>query len=427
MMMATVRTHMAHAEEPRAISRSWLCRNDFDRERMLDMQKRMDPVRRRSHTIVILTVVFLGPWLGWWPLLIAIPAVVAVVVTNALMARAQRPEYLMFASWIVSTLAIAAVAWALGGPLVPTLSWLAIPALTLSSRFSMRGVLVGVALSVALLFGVAFGVDAHAVIGAPVLVAAPLALILCAAVLTTPLMHSDIEHRGEAIIDQLTGMLNRKALSARAAELGEQSRLNCEPVGVIVGDLDHFKRINDTQGHTVGDAVLKNVAYVLRKQLRAFDLAYRIGGEEFVVLLPGSNLERAAELAACLCEAVRTDRVGGDPCVTMSFGVAASERGETFDYEAVFAKADAALYRAKQRGRDRVCSAELQPFAEAMTRHLNRRAVSVETTTPSVQREPNGLAPLEGFDEQTAGREELIARLRALEGFLRVHPTQQAV
>ena len=121
-------------------------------------------------------------------------------------------------------------------------------------------------------------------------------------------MRSDIQHRSDAVIDQLTGMLNRKALGVRALELAQQSEVTGEPVGVIVADLDHFKHVNDTRGHTVGDAVLKEVAYLLRKQLRAFDLAYRLGGEEFLILVPGSDIDHAAELAERLREAVRAEQ-----------------------------------------------------------------------------------------------------------------------
>ena len=187
---------------------------------------------------------------------------------------------------------------------------------------------------------------------------APVALILSVAVLSTALMASDIQHRSDAVIDQLTGMLNRKALAVRVQELAQQSAVTGEPVGVIVIDLDRFKQVNDTHGHAVGDVVLKEVAYLLRKQLRAFDLAYRLGGEEFLILVPGSDLEHTAELAERLREAVAADPVAEEISVTMSLGVAASEHDERFVYAAVFAVADAALYRAKRDGRNRVCIAE---------------------------------------------------------------------
>jgi diguanylate cyclase (GGDEF)-like protein len=176
-------------------------------------------------------------------------------------------------------------------------------------------------------------------------------------------MRSDIQHRSDAVIDPLTGMLNRNALSVRVQELTQQSTVTGEPIGVIVGDLDHFKEVNDTHGHTVGDAVLKEVAYLLRKQLRAFDLAYRLGGEEFLILLPGSDIEKTEDLAERLRARVGSEQVAGGIPVTMSFGVGASQRDEVFDYTAVFAKADAALFEAKRSGRDRVCMAGREQIA----------------------------------------------------------------
>jgi diguanylate cyclase (GGDEF)-like protein len=322
------------------------------------MEERVRPVRRRTFAILAVAIAAVGPWLGWWPLLFLIPAGLFFSAADRLMPRVARPELLMFTAWIGSEVTIAGAVAIEGGPRVAALSWLAIPVITLSSRFSMRGVVAGVVIAACLVVIVALGVDAQAVVNSPELVIAPLALILCVAVLSTPLMRSDIQHRSDAVIDQLTGMLNRKALSVRVQELTQQSAVTGEPIGVIVGDLDHFKEINDTHGHSVGDAVLKEVAYMLRKQLRAFDLAYRLGGEEFLILLPGSDLPHAEWLAERLRARVGSERVAGEIPVTMSFGVGASATGEPFDYAAVFAKADAALYLAKRKGRDRVCLAE---------------------------------------------------------------------
>jgi diguanylate cyclase (GGDEF)-like protein len=340
--------------DKKAAPSSWLCRDEFDRERMLDMEERVRPVRRRTFVILAVSIALVAPWLGWWPLLFLLPASAFFSAADLLMPRVSRPEHLMFAAWIGSELAIAGAVSLEGGPNVAALSWLAIPVITLSSRFSMRGVIAGVAIACAFTLAVAFGVDASYALGDPERVVAPLALILSVAVLSTPLMRSDIQHRSDAVIDQLTGMLNRKALGVRVHELAQQSEITGQTVGLIVADLDHFKDINDTHGHTAGDAVLKEVAYLLRKHLRAFDLAYRLGGEEFLILVPGSDLRQAAELAERLREAVSAEAIGGVR-VTMSIGVAASPAGERFDYAAVFAKADAALYRAKDLGRDRVC------------------------------------------------------------------------
>jgi diguanylate cyclase (GGDEF)-like protein len=204
------------------------------------------------------------------------------------------------------------------------------------------------------MLAVAFGVDAAAVIDDPPLVITPLALMISIAMFQTVLMRSDIKYRAEAVIDPLTGMLNRKALALRIGELEEQSLVTQQPVALVLGDIDHFKRINDTAGHTAGDACLKDVAYEMRRTLRAFDLFYRIGGEEFLVLLPGADAETAVRVAEALRVAIASAPRGGHS-VTMSFGVGASASGERFEYGRIFAEADGALYEAKRNGRNRVC------------------------------------------------------------------------
>jgi diguanylate cyclase (GGDEF)-like protein len=113
----------------------------------------------------------------------------------------------------------------------------------------------------------------------------------------------------------------------------------------------------------VGDAVLRDVAFRWRLALRAYEMAYRLGGEEFLVLLPGADLEETTEVAERLRTAVAAAPVAGHP-VTMSLGVAASHDGEPFDFDTLYARADAALYAAKRAGRDRVCTGPARP-AEA--------------------------------------------------------------
>jgi diguanylate cyclase (GGDEF)-like protein len=340
--------------ETRDISNTWLCADEASRNRMLDMDRRLAPVRRASVAVLAVALVICGPWLGFWTLLPLLLVAGAFALADRRIERARRPEYLIFAAWVSSQFTIAGAVALAGGPTTPTLAWFAIPIVTLSARFSIRGVVWGVAVTLALIVAVALGVDAQAVIDDPTLVVAPIALVIAVGMLSTALMRSDVEHRSEAVIDPLTGMLNRKALESRAGELGEQSRVSGEPVGVIVGDLDGFKHINDSLGHSTGDAVLRDVAYALRKQLRAFDLVYRIGGEEFLVLLPGADLEHSFDRAETLRVAVSETPLAADVKLTMSFGVSASTPGSRFDYAAVFGGADAALYEAKRGGRDKV-------------------------------------------------------------------------
>jgi diguanylate cyclase (GGDEF)-like protein len=321
---------------------------------MLEMDRHLQPVRRATFGVVALSLLVMGPWLGWWTVVPVLLAAVAFRLADSRIDRLDRPEYALFAAWVSSQVIIAGAVALTGGPHVPTMAWLAIPIVTLGARFSERGIALGVALSIALMLAVSVSIDAQAVIDYPPLVIAPIALMIAVAMFQTVLMRSDVKHRAEAVIDPLTGMLNRKALARRAAELAEQSRVTKLPVGLVVGDIDHFKEINDAHGHARGDEVLKGVADELRQSLRAFDLFYRIGGEEFLVLLPGADAQRTGELAEQLREAIAARPLVGHP-VTMSFGVAASAPGAHFDYETVFGQADAALYEAKRTGRDRVC------------------------------------------------------------------------
>jgi diguanylate cyclase (GGDEF)-like protein len=200
---------------------------------------------------------------------------------------------------------------------------------------------------------VAFGTAGQLILDDPALIAFPLALLGGVTLIGTVIGQSALEHRGAAVVDQLTGMLNRAALNAGTPELGHQAAQRGEPVALILGDLDRFKSINDEHGHAVGDAVLREIAYRLRKQMRAFDSIYRYGGEEFVNLLPGIDGWGAFEVAERLCESVRSEPVEGLP-VTMSLGVAVIGEGETWSFDRLFDDADRALYDAKRGGRDRV-------------------------------------------------------------------------
>ena len=333
----------------RVCETSWLC-DETDRDRLVDMEQRIKPVRTVAMGLLAAALIACGPWVGWWTLAPLTLAAVAFVIMDRGLDTAARPEYRMAGAWVLAQVTIAVSAALTGGPKSLGLSWLAIPVVTLGARFSGRGVGAGVGLTALLMVATAVGVHPVYVWQHPQSLIFPLALLGAVAILSIALMRSDLQHRSAAIIDPLTSMLNRSALAARVAELAQQAMVVNQPIGLIVGDLDHFKQINDTHGHAAGDAVLRDVAYRMRKHLRAFDLAYRLGGEEFLVVLPGANGRQAAEVAEDLRAAVAGAPVAGLP-VTMSFGVSAAQPGH-FDYDAVFEKADLALYEAKDAGRD---------------------------------------------------------------------------
>jgi diguanylate cyclase (GGDEF)-like protein len=242
-----------------------------------------------------------------------------------------------------------------GGITSYTACWLLVPLVTLPARFGTRGVGAGVAFIAVLVIAIAIAIEPGQPLPPIYALFALLTTLTAVSVLSTALMRSDVDHRTEAVIDGLTGMLNRRALDQRLHELTAQARISGQPVAVIAGDIDHFKRVNDEHGHAAGDAVLVEVAYRLRKALRAFDLAYRLGGEEFLVVLPGAGVPDAARLAEQMRETVAAEPAAGLP-VTMSFGVAGSV-GLELERERLLDEADAALYEAKARGRDQVVAA----------------------------------------------------------------------
>jgi diguanylate cyclase (GGDEF)-like protein len=123
-------------------------------------------------------------------------------------------------------------------------------------------------------------------------------------------------------------------------------------VCLVIADIDHFKAINDVHGHAIGDTVLADVADILRGHLRSFELIYRIGGEEFLILMPGVDRAGGRVVAERLREAFERARPGGQD-VTASFGVAMAT-GAAVQFDPLFDAADKALYRAKDEGRNRV-------------------------------------------------------------------------
>lgn len=159
--------------------------------------------------------------------------------------------------------------------------------------------------------------------------------------------------------DALTGLLNRRAFGLRLAAERLRQQRQPAPVALLALDLDHFKAVNDRWGHAAGDAVLVAAAGVLDGAARRVDATARMGGEEFALLLPGTDLAGANQLAERLLEAFRRLTVpyeGELLRITASIGVAASD-DPAEDNEEIFRRADRALYLAKTGGRDRVVCA----------------------------------------------------------------------
>lgn len=176
--------------------------------------------------------------------------------------------------------------------------------------------------------------------------------------------------RGEAETDPLTGLFNRRGLELALGRLEADAGPGLAGASLVVLDIDHFKRCNDTWGHVFGDEVLRQVARAISVHARAQDIAARIGGEEFAILLPATPLEGARAFAERLRATIAAGRIRrkgereSAGTVTVSLGVAAHRAGESFP--ALLARADMALYEAKRSGRNRVqVFGGAQPAADA--------------------------------------------------------------
>jgi two-component system, cell cycle response regulator len=160
-----------------------------------------------------------------------------------------------------------------------------------------------------------------------------------------------------ALYDALTGLSNRRSLERRLPSMIETARQRGAALTMMILDIDHFKRVNDTYGHHVGDLVLKGFAAQLQEIVRSGDLLCRLGGEEFIVAMPGVDAAQAARIAERARRTTEgrefaTDRAAGAVSITVSIGLA--EWRETWDSAELYRRADRALYLSKSAGRNRV-------------------------------------------------------------------------
>jgi diguanylate cyclase (GGDEF)-like protein len=182
--------------------------------------------------------------------------------------------------------------------------------------------------------------------------------------------------RNQSIRDPLTGLFNRRYLEESLELECSRAERSREPIAVVMLDVDHFKRFNDTFGHDAGDVVLKHVGEILRRSIRQGDLACRYGGEEFVLVMPGTSVAEAAEVAERVRESIkrlevayRNQSLGK---ITISLGVAPHPAAGQTPAELIEA-ADQMLYAAKSAGRDRV-----QLFREVEPMQLESEIAAAE-------------------------------------------------
>lgn len=202
--------------------------------------------------------------------------------------------------------------------------------------------------------------DQRRFMGRLTLAVAVLLLMLLVAIGGVLLMLRRLHEQREAmrhlsLTDQLTGLNNRRRLLQEAEQAFVRGERQGATLALLLMDLDYFKRINDTYGHPLGDEVLVRFARLLQQCARRMDVVARMGGEEFAILMPDSDIAAARRLAERILQAVRDMPLPSpahDAGLTLSIGIAEAQEGD--DFERLYALADQHLYRAKSQGRDRM-------------------------------------------------------------------------
>ena len=337
-------------------ARSWVCPTDADVQRFYEALPGINRGRRQVVLILLPGSLLMTTWLGVPNLALIAAAATVAVLTDRL--AVSRGTTAILSGLVISVgfqIVLSAGVAATGGLDSPYLAWLSVPVTMLAARY--RRAVFAAALLVAFALGALACLVAHvADTGreAPAYVQGLSTMILMCAlgVIALNLQSAEIESRREATSDALTGLLNRKALAVQFRLMGAHAIATGGWIGVVLCDLDHFKSVNDTHGHAVGDDVLRRVAAVVQSCVRPQDRVFRYGGEELLVLLPDADRGTSAAVAERIRRTVEETPVVGLR-ITLSAGVAAAS-GAVADERKLLEAADKALYTAKSAGRNRV-------------------------------------------------------------------------
>lgn len=312
-----------------------------------------------------LAFIVFGPRVGWWPTVVFLVVGVVLFALDRHIARTARAEWAIAAAYVVGGIACGVVVATTGGHASPLLAVFGIPMFLLANRFRRPVTLVGLTLAVGILLVSTVGRDPAAVADDPSSVVLTAMLLVGITVLTLPLYDQQVHLRERGHLDPLTGLLNRSSLETRFSDAVARATPDRQPVSLVLIDLDAFKRVNDTHGHVVGDAVLRDAAQIVASNLRDSESVYRLGGEEIGIVLPGLDARQAVAIAERQRRALEGARPGGVP-LTMSAGIACGY-GADADWARLYRQADGALLRAKAEGRNRVCVAtpdDREPFGD---------------------------------------------------------------
>ena len=325
-------------------------RDVLDRQHLATMTERQMERNLWAYGLILVSAAACVAIIGWHAL---VPALAGGLILRFLQARVRRiprPELAVAAWWLGAQ---AMNLWSLGLADISAVQALTVVAPSVAGHYAAlprRIANVAVALLAVMTVAAGFAIDAAAIGQYPQVMLVALALLATAGIAGRAVGDIASQLRSDASHDPLTGLPNRAACFAALDQGLARAQATGGAIAVIVGDLDHFKQVNDEHGHQAGDAVLAGVAERIAGRIRPDVAFFRMGGEEFALLAPVARPSDAFALAERLRLAVGRAPIAGH-AVTMSFGVTLAD-ADAPDPSAVFAVADEALYRAKRDGRD---------------------------------------------------------------------------
>ncbi len=345
-----------HPQRPGFVA-SWLTPTALIHDRMVERAGRVDRITRVAGTLCLGVLIWCTFALGPWALVPLVALITAIAAAPLAIRFGRSPQYWDFTASLGTYVAMGVAAAMTGGPLSPISYLMPIGLAITAMRGIPRATMIGALISASAFLVACVLRSPSTLVDHSLATATLMVLIFCIAAASTTLANAEIGYRTASVLDALTGLLNRQTLQDRFEELRQQASVADAPICLVLFDLDRFKAINDEHGHDVGDAILKEVANRIRQRLRAFELAYRIGGEEFLVLLPGIDNQQGTLIAEQLRETIGQLPAYGKLTVTASFGIS-SAKGKQIDFDALYRRADQALYHAKRQGRDRISASE---------------------------------------------------------------------
>ncbi len=328
-------------------------RSDGD-ARLIEMCNRIFPRLTPVYAAVGLLLLLSTPFYGWWVMLPVIVDGAKAALAHRMAQTSKNPQLVYVTDQYTSVVLIGTAIFFAGGASSPFFPFMAAFAGLFPVLFNRRHVRRSFALLVITCAITALGPARPIEYEMFFRLGTLVCLMFALRVFATELMNSDLQYRAASLVDGLTGLANRRSFESELAALNTRFAERPMAAALIVGDIDHFKKVNDEHGHAVGDRVLKDVAHELTRAFRSEDSAYRIGGEEFAFIALGVTPELAEGMADAIRDRITVSYPAGLD-ISMSFGVAMYHPGEST--KKWFRRSDAALFEAKRAGRNRVTMA----------------------------------------------------------------------